>query len=71
MNKWIIIISIYLLTNCPVVALSGELYSPDGCDFTVEFPDKYQIKTLYLESEKTVLQASSKTKDGSRLMAEC
>ena len=71
MNKWIIITSIYLLTNCPIVALSGELYSPDGCDFTVEFPDKYQIKTLYLESEKTVLQASLKTKDGSRLMAEC
>jgi hypothetical protein len=71
MNKWIIIIALSFLIYWPGISWSGELYSPDGCDFTVEFPNKYQIKTLYLPSKKTVLQASCKIKDGGRLAAEC
>lgn len=71
MKKIIIYIFFSLLINYPFFSHSGELYSPANCEFTVEFPRKYEVKKIYLPSGETVLQASSKTRNDGRLGAEC
>lgn len=53
------------------IACNAEVFSPTSCDFSVEFPSKYETREIFASSGQSTVLAKNSNGQSTKLSAEC